>query len=1270
MPAQTEATEISPDHGEQAFRADMQEPFPLAGSPSFPIVGLGGSAGSLKPLQSFLRAMPADTGMAFVVILHLSPDYESTMAEILQASTRMPVIQIKMGSKVEPNHVYVIPPGKHLTLVDGHIAVSTLEREAGRHVTVDLFFRTLADFQGSQAVAVVLSGSDSDGAIGLKRVKERGGLTIAQDPQEAEYNGMPRSAIDTGMVDWILRAEEIPARIVEYWRNARDIRLPDEQEPAANGQNGPSEQERETALRKILALLHTQTGRDFSAYKRATVLRRIARRMQVNGLTELEAYHDFLRTHPGETGALLQDLLISVTNFFRDRDSFTALNGFIPGLFAGKGPKDSVRIWVAACATGEEAYSLAMMLHEYARTLLEPPAIQIFATDLDESAIAVARAGYYSETISADVSEERLQRYFVAHHGLYRVNQKLRESVLFAVHDLLKDSPFSRVDLVSCRNFLIYLNRTAQRHAFDVFHFALRPDGLLFLGSSETSDEASSLFLSVDKRNRISRWRAVSRAPLPLSASTRPLLLPEPRQPPSLTPLLPVDSTAFVRQPGSLEISPAELHFKLVEKLAPPSLVVSRDSEIIHLSPGAGRFLAFNGGAPTANLMQLVSPMLRGELRAAIFQAAQSNETVVIEGTVWESGGKSLVADISISPAPDIAPDYLLITFREKSAEAAVSGGRKPSNAEGIILNLERELDFTKQQFHRTLEQHGSMTEEMKASNEELQAMNEELRSASEELETSREELQSINEELITVNAELKSKVDELARANSDLQNLMGATSIATIFLDGQLRIKRYTPSAVSLFNIIPSDTGRPLSDLTHRLEFDSIATDAARVLSALVPIDREVHSTDDQWFLARIIPYRTAENHIAGVVLTFVDITGRKRAEESLRVSRQRMAAIFAQAAVGLCEISVEGRFVQVNDELCRMTGRSRDVLLSSTVPDITHPDDLPASREAVETVLSKGGPVTVDQSLKRPDGTLVWVNSILTRLDDEKGGPSTVLAVTVDLTNRKHAEEELRLAHESLERRVQARTKELDTVNQMLRAEINERIKAQKDRQDLLQQLVNAQETERGRISRELHDQVGQHITTLNLGLKSLAPGLNTPDGEATLKSLLDIAKILGREIHELALEIRPTALDDLGLLRTLRNFVEEWSKRAGVEARFHSEGLDDRRLPPQIESTLYRIASEALNNVRKHAGARHVSVILQRQGSQVAVIIEDDGCGFDADARAHDSDRSLGLLGMTERAMLLDGKCAIESTPGRGTTVFVHIPLPPAGPVIPPS
>jgi two-component system CheB/CheR fusion protein len=1130
---------LDPDASEEELGGELDPARATPGLQQTRVVGLGGSAGSIQALQRFFRTMPEASGMAFVVVLHLSPEHQSLLTEILQRSTAMPVRQANDGDPVQANCVYVIPPGKHLTLTNSHLRLTELPREPGRRMTVDLFFRSLADTHGSHAVAIVLSGGDGDGAVGIKRIKERGGLTIAQDPASAEHTGMPTAAIATGMVDWVLTVEDMPAQLLAYQARESRLEMPPEQGPNPAVVEPPTPSDNEAALRDVLTFLRARTGRDFSHYKRPTIVRRIARRMQVNQIDALAAYVTFLRTHPGEAGALLKDLLISVTNFFRDREAFEAIERIVPELFKNKTQADTVRVWVPACATGEEAYSIAMLLSEHARLLDAPPALQVFATDLDEEVLSEARNGAYPEAIATDVSPERLRRFFVREHDGYRVRRELRETLLFAVHDLLADSPFSRLDLISCRNLLIYLDRTAQQQVLDIFHFALRPQGRLFLGSSESVDDDSQLFYPIDKKHRIYGVRANAKVTPPLlpglGSLPRNLVFhaPDPGGPPARH----TNLTFPEAQPAAAaheRSSWSELHLKLIERFGPPSLVVNRDHDIVHLTQSAAPFLRFAGGEPSTNLLQAVHPALRAELRAALFRAQQTGQPATVPGIAIELSDEARLVDVGVALAAELAPDFMLVTFSLQ--EERPTAGPAAAQDEPVIRHLERDLAETKRNLRDIVEQNEASTEELKASNEELQAINEELRSATEELETSREELQSINEELTAVNQELKIKLDELGHSNSDLHNLMGATAIAIVFLDRELRIMRFTPPALELFSLIPSDVGRPLGDLQHRLSYPELLADAGRVLQQLVPVEREVSDDNAHYYLARLLPYRTTDERIAGVVLTFVDITERQLAQDAAVRARQE------------------------------------------------------------------------------------------------------------------------------LEQRVQERTAQLDALNNALKNEVLGHQQAERERQLLQRRLITAQEEERGRISRELHDEVGQQISALMLSMKALEATDVSGETSSKLRELRAAAEQVGREIHQLASQLRPVALDELGLDRALAGLLEGWMTRTGIEVDFVSAGIDDARLPHQIETTIYRIVQEAMNNVFKHAAARRVSVSVERRGDQVVAIVEDDGKGFDREGpEGVEQQRRIGIAGMRERASIVGGELTIESSKGHGTTVRVKVPIP---------
>jgi two-component system CheB/CheR fusion protein len=1013
----------SPDNAEEERGLPVNIEVPAPKFQKLPMVGLGGSAGSIRALQEFFRGMAVDSGMAFVVVLHLAPEHESSLAQILQHSTTMPVSQATNGQLVEADHVYVIPPGKHLTSIDGKLGLMDLPAERGRRVTVDLFFRTLADTHGPHSAAVILSGADGDGAIGIKRIKECGGLTVAQDPSEAEYPGMPRSAINTGMVDWVLKVQEMPSRLLEYQKRAARLKLPPEEGPQPAQEVLPVAAAGEKELREILVYLRTRTGRDFAYYKRATILRRISRRMQVNGIDELGEYLNFLRTHPGEAGALLQDLLISVTNFFRDRKAFDALEKRIPDLFKGKGPNDAVRVWVVACATGEEAYSIAMLLHEHASKMEASPVIQVFATDLDDGVIQSAREGFYPNAIATDVSEERLRRFFTHEHQGYRIRREIRETVLFALHDLLKDSPFSRLDLISCRNLLIYLNREAQNRVFDIFHFALRPEGQLFLGTSESVEDENQLFSVLDKKSRLYTPRQVPRStiPMPLRAGTLELVQDARKRFREKVITLPgggfnsKNPADILSEPDHRSASWSELHFKLLEYFAPPSLIVDQQYEIMHLSENARQFLQFTGGEPTRNLLRVVHPMLRIELRTLLYRAGQTREIVEASQIPIDLEGKPYLLDIRVLPAQKISPDFLLVVFDAHQNNAATVERPAPSPEENsLTLQLEHELEGLKVHMRDVVEQHEASSEEFKASNEELQAMNEELRSATEELETGREELQSMNEELTTVNQELKNNIDQLALSNGDLRNLMASTAIAIVFLDRDLNITRFTPTAVEIFNLIPTDVGRPLTDLAHRMDYPELKKDAERVLEQLTPIEREVSHQGKRHFLARLLPYRTTDDRIGGLVLTFVDITERKRNEEALRESVERMRRAMEVENVGILNFDTKGTITDANDAFLRMTGYTREEMRQGKLrwDEVMPPEWIPRTLQAVDEFKRTGRASTFEKEYLRRDGSRWWGLFTAARLDENSG-----IEYVLDITERKQAEQELMTARNNLE-------------------------------------------------------------------------------------------------------------------------------------------------------------------------------------------------------------------------------------------------------------
>ena len=848
------------------------------------IAGIGASAGGVGALQEFFTNTPAGSGIAYVVILHLSPDFDSQLTEILRGKTDIPIHQVTERVRVEPDNIYVVPPDRHLTMSHGYLEVTKNVGAEDRRAPVDIFFRTLAESHGSHAIAVILSGTGANGSMGLKRVKERGGAVFVQNPREAEFNDMPRNAIATELVDEILPVAEIPAKIIAYRSSFGTVEIP------LDGDGRPDDQQQ--ALREIFSQLRTRTGHDFTNYKRPTLLRRIERRINVRGLPDLPSYSAYVREDADEANALLKDLLISVTNFFRDKEAFELLEtDILPKIFAKKKSGEQVRIWCAGCATGEEAYSLAMLCSEITTGMIDAPKVQIFATDIDEAAIAAAREGLYTINDAADVSPERLRRFFTKEHDEYRVRREIREMVMFANHNLIKDPPFSHLDLATCRNLLIYLNNSAKERVMETMHFALEPGGFLFLGSSESVDGSTDLFGVYSREHHVYQSR---------QTGLRHYVVPESVPRFQIEPA-PSRSSKWQETRALERLTFGELHQQLLEQYAPPSVIVNEEYDVVHLSERAGRYMHVSGGDPSNNLLKMVLPELRLELRSALYQAMQRKTNVAAQNVKALIGNDMETVTIHVRPVlgpDDPAKGFILVVF-EPGSEGASMAESVIASDEPIARQLEEELTRVKLQLRSSSEQYEIQAEELKASNEELQAINEELRSVAEELETSKEELQSINEELRTVNQELKAKVEELTIASNNLQNLINSTDIGTIFLDRSLRVQLSTPAARKIFNLIPVDFGRPLSDITHRLKYDGVTQDAEFVMEKLQAVEREVSTTDGQDYVMRVLPYRTSEDRINGVVVTFLDITERKLAEREL-LERTEELTRFNQAMVG----------------------------------------------------------------------------------------------------------------------------------------------------------------------------------------------------------------------------------------------------------------------------------------------------------------------------------------------------------------------------------
>ena len=871
---------------------------PIVKDSSFCIVGIGASAGGLEAFEQFFSAMPPDSNVGFVLVPHLDPTHTSMLPELLQRLTKMSVVQARQGMKVTPNQIYVVPPNKDLEILRGTLCLSDPSTRQAIRLPIDTFLRSLAADQGQKAVGIILSGSGSDGTLGLGAIKSEYGMTMVQDPNSAKFRGMPTSAIDAGIADFILPPAKMPTQLLAY--SAHCTRKVMSGTPGWVERTG-------NALNPIFLVLRSQTGHDFSYYKRNTICRRIERRLNVHQIRDIAQYTRYLKQNPQEVEMLFKELLIGVTSFFRDPEAFELLRGKIVTEILGHKSIDSVlRFWVPGCSTGEEVYSLAIILREALDEVqVNNPKIQIFGTDIDSEAIDAARNGRYLANAVSGLSPERLKRFFVREGQTVRIKKEIREMALFAVQDVIKDPPFTRLDLICCRNLLIYLDGDLQKRLVPLFHYVLNPGGLLLLGSSETIGRYGDLFSPVDKKWKLfrrkdtgttdQRWEFNSAKAHPADGGM----------------LTDVDIRT------GRQISVAEVAERaLLDKYAPPCVIVNHKGDILYTHGRTGKFLELASGRASLNVYEMTREGLRLELNSALRRCSQQKKAVTVEGLQVKTNGGYERINLTVRPLRE-REDQLgmltLVAFHELVGQKALKGRKVAHPGKTSlkrIAELEQELRFAQESLQTSIEEMETSNEELKSMNEELQSTNEELQSTNEELETSKEEMQSLNEELVTVNSELQGKVDELSQLNNDMKNLLDSTHIATVFLDMQLRIKRFTPDATRIVNLIPSDIERPLSHIASNLQREDLTRDAQTVLETLIPKEVVVKTDDLRTFLMRMMPYRTVDNHIDGVVMTFTDIG----AEHLLEAARDFAQGIIETVRQPLVVLDAQMRVLQAN--------------------------------------------------------------------------------------------------------------------------------------------------------------------------------------------------------------------------------------------------------------------------------------------------------------------------------------------------------------------
>jgi two-component system CheB/CheR fusion protein len=955
------------------------------------IIGIGASAGGIDALQRFFPAVAADTQHIFVVVQHLAPTYKSKLTDLLSRFCSLPVLAVDRDMSVEPGHVYVIPPNAILTIKDGRLHLTKPAASREHRTPIDSFFVSLAIDQEENAACVILSGTGSDGTLGLRAIKEHGGLTLAQTSESAEYDGMMRSAISTGLVDFVLPAEDIPAKLAEYFSHSSLIKRSLMGESAS--QAAPHQ------LAELFSLMNARTGHNFSGYKDKTVIRRVQRRMQMLKIEDVEQFIAHSRKDPHELDLLFRDLLIGVTNFFRDTPAFAALEReVIPKLFEDVNPDGGIRVWVPGCSTGEEAYSIAILLLEQRARANSTVKLQIFASDINEDALELARTGRFPASIAQDISPARLKRYFSREENTYRVTSDLREICLFSPHNLLRDPPFSKLDLISCRNLMIYLDADLQSRIIPLFHYALRGSGYLFLGSSESVTKHHRLFSALDKSQRIfMREQRSERRQIDFPLS--------PGQPRALKPA--------AKSPVSGGLM-ALAERQMLDRYAPAFVVINADGEVLQTSARTGKYLELPVGAPDTNVFGLARRGLRAELRDVVRKSIVKRETIVRHNVQVGGENGSQIITLTVQPLQiegSLDALYMVIFQDVGGIEHSNESSSAAADLDGARQKIEADLRATRERLQNTGEELESSNEELKSANEELSSINEELQSSNEELESSKEELQSTNEELHTVNAELNNRVDELGRINDDIRNLLENTQIATVFLDRELNVKSFTPTAKEVFRLIESDLGRPLSHVRARFKHPGLQEDLEKVLQSLGTIERYVQGNESAaLYVVRMLPYRTVDNVIAGVVLTFTDITRISAAEakidELTLQLRDRVESL--QTVLELLPVGVIIANKSAPDEL-RVNRYVADFLGSSTEV-IRAPQSLRLFAEGRELSFEDhplqraarlaGRAPIFDGQLLREDGSFAHVRICATSLFDKDGKTRGAVASVVDLT------------------------------------------------------------------------------------------------------------------------------------------------------------------------------------------------------------------------------------------------------------------------------
>jgi two-component system CheB/CheR fusion protein len=1176
--------------------------------------------------------------MAFLIVQHLDPKQKSHMAELLAKQTAMPVAEAEDGVPVEPDCVYTIPPGAYLTLHEGLLRLQKPAPGRTVRMPIDLLFRSLAEGLGQAAVGVVLSGTGSDGALGVRAVRGAGGLILVQDPESAEFDAMPQSAIATGLVNHVLPPGEMAQVLLSYVGRGH---------ASDEGLALAGEDDAEEAVTAVLALLVRRAKSDFRGYKRGTLLRRIARRMSIGQVATLADYLRLLQEDPEEVTRLSQDMLIGVTSFFRDKEAFEELREKAIGpLVRAKEEGTPLRVWVPGCATGEEAYSVAMLLFAELEAAQRHALIHVFASDIDEEALAAARAGVYPSSIAEEVPADLLERFFAKVEGGYRVSKQLREAVVFTTQNLLTAPPFSNLDLISCRNVLIYFGAEAQDRVLSLFAFALHEGGYLFLGKSDSVMRQMGFFNAITKKGRLYQRSAIPHRALgrfEAGFGTTPAMGAREQMPRS-------------QQPTLLSLPPQIL----LDHFGASLVLIDARGSILSFYGQSDKYLGHPTGMADLDLFSMARKRLSGRLRIGVRQAIERNAAVRLARVPVLTDGGSEAVDVTITPyLPTGSTDPLLAVIFQEAPEVAAAvappaAGEAGPEGAALAEQLEAELRASRAELLAATVEFEASNDQMLATHEEAVSLNEELQSTNEELEASQEELQSLNEELTTLNTQLNESMGELSATNNDILNLLDATEIATIFLDKGLRIRRFTPAAEGLLNLIASDLGRPIHHLSQNFTGTELAADTEAVLRTSVAVEREVVGREGAWYTMRVFPYRTSDGRVDGVVVTLADVSRLKHVEESLRSARAYAENIIATVREPLVVLDADLRVVSASAAFYRAFQIGSGETEGKLIYELGDGQwGLPALRQLLGEVLPSRTQFEDFEVQCEAPGAGCRTMLLNARCIEQEGArPPMILLAIEDITERKRAEEALYGLQAELETRVQERTAELAQANQSLQAEMAERVRAEEKQVTMVLE-------ERTRIAREIHDTLAQGFTGVVIQLEVAEDAL-ADDPEAARAHLLR-ARGLAREglaeARRSVWDLRPQALERGDLVSALASLVGELVHESSVEIEFSHHGVPPR-LPPDTESNLMRLCQEALANARRHARASSIRVALVFGPQQVELRVEDDGQGFDPSQQPHP--HGFGFLSMTERAKRMGGQLIIDSQPGQGTRVVVLVPV----------